>query len=74
VNNCKNGETSPNNGKDGVIKSNLGVQASLVVVHDNHYIEINSTKKAINLIGGLEHSVLIQIAVSKIHQYLHRQD
>jgi len=48
VNNCKNGETSPNNVKDGVIKSILGVQASLVEVHENHYVQINSTKKAIS--------------------------
>ncbi|XP_058786677.1 two-component response regulator-like APRR9 isoform X2 [Vicia villosa] len=52
VANCKNGETSTNNGKDVDDQEHFRIASTSGEVHDNHYVQINSTKEAIDLIGA----------------------
>ncbi|CAK8567706.1 unnamed protein product [Lathyrus sativus] len=52
VANCKNGETSTNNGKDVNDQEHFRIASTSGEVHDNHYVQINSTKEAIDLIGA----------------------
>ncbi|CAL5204149.1 unnamed protein product [Lathyrus oleraceus] len=50
--NHKNGETSTNNGKDVDDQEHFRIASTSGEVHDNHYVQINSTKEAIDLIGA----------------------
>ncbi|WJX40604.1 hypothetical protein P8452_28059 [Trifolium repens] len=50
--NCNNGETNTNNGNDGEDQEHFRIASTSGEDHDNHYVEINSTKEAIDLIGA----------------------
>lgn len=50
--NHKSGETSTNNGKDVDDQEHFRIASTSGEVHDNHYVQINSTKEAIDLIGA----------------------
>lgn len=48
---CKNGETSTTDGKDGGPDHYRSASIS-GEAHDNHYVQISSSKEAIDLIGA----------------------